>query len=87
MDLSEKELLRELSDLIAIRQYVVNATNNPTIDRTTVNVVNGMLLLLDKKILGLLQSNEFKAYVNYDDVQNAKQEAAFNSNLRFRVKK
>ena len=79
--------LREVVDLITIRQYVVNATANPAIDRATVNVVNGMLLLLDKKILGIIQGDDFKEYVNYQDVQKAKQEAANITNIKSGLKK
>ena len=79
--------LREVVDLITIRQYVVNATANPAIDRATVNVVNGMLLLLDKKILGIIQGDDFKEYVNYQDVQRAKQEAANITNIKSGLKK
>jgi hypothetical protein len=79
--------LRELVDLITIRQYVVNATANPTINRDTVNVINGMLLMLDKKILGIIQGNEFKEYVNYADVHQAKVDAANITNIRSGLKK
>jgi hypothetical protein len=79
--------LKELVDLIAIRQYVVNATANPTIDRATVNVVNGVLLMLDKKILGIIQSSGFKDYINYADVQQAKIDAANITNIRSGLKK
>lgn len=79
--------LQEIVDLIAIRQYVVNATANPAIDRATVNVVNGMLLMIDKKILGLIQGEDFKDYINYQDVQRAKQEAANITNIKSGLKK
>jgi hypothetical protein len=79
--------LRELVDLITIRQYVCNATANPAIDRATVNLVNGMLLLLDKKILGIIQDNEFKEYVNYKNVQQAKIDAANITNIKSGLKK
>jgi hypothetical protein len=68
--------LKEITDLITIRQYVVNSTGNPSIDRKTVNYMNGMLLMLDKKIVELLQSDTFKEYMNYQDVGKAIQEVA-----------
>lgn len=74
--------LKELVDLIAIRQYVINSTSNPTIDRATVNYMNGVLLLLDKKIIKLLQSDDFKKYVEYKDVKKAIEEAANFNNIR-----
>jgi len=79
--------LKELVDLIAIRQYVVNSTANPAIDRATVNFMNGALLLIDKKIISILQGTEFKEYINYGDVQLAKQEAANITNIRSGLKK
>jgi hypothetical protein len=79
--------LKELVDLIAIRQYVVNSTGNPTISKATVNVMNGMLLLLDKKILDIIQSDDFKEYVNYADVQQAKIDAYNITNIKSGLKK
>jgi hypothetical protein len=74
--------LRELTDLISIRQYVVNASANPAIDRTTVNFVTGTLLLMDKKILNILQGEEFKEYIGYENLKEAKREAVEISNIR-----
>lgn len=74
--------LHELVDLITIRQYVVNATANPAIDRQTVNYMNDTLLMLDKKIVGLLQSDEFKDYIDYKDVQSAKKQVAEITNIK-----
>jgi hypothetical protein len=79
--------LQELVNLITIRQYVINSTGNSTIDRATVNVMNGTLLLIDKKIIALLQSNEFKEYINYADVQAAKIEARNITNIKSGLKK
>lgn len=74
--------LKELVDLINIRQYVVNATANPAIDRGTVNYMNETLLMLDKKITGLLQSDEFKDYIDYKDIQNVKKQVAEITNIK-----
>jgi hypothetical protein len=74
--------LKELTDLIAIRQYVVNATANPAIDRATVTHMNNTLLLLDKKIIGLLQSEAFKEYINYADVRKAIEDVARITNIK-----
>lgn len=79
--------LRELVDLITIRQYVVNSTANPAIDRETVNFMIGSLLLIDKKIIGILKDKEFKEYINYGDVQKAKIEAAQITNIKSGLKK
>lgn len=74
--------LKELVDLISIRQYVVNSTANPAIDRTTVNYMNETLLMLDKKITGILQSDEFKDYIDYKDIQNVKKQVAEITNIK-----
>lgn len=79
--------LRELVDLITIRQYVVNSTGNGAIDRATVNVMNGMLILIDKKIMSLLQGDEFKEYINYADVRKAIEEVARITNIKSGLKK
>lgn len=74
--------LKELTDLIAIRQYVVNSTGNSTIDRATVNYMNGALLMIDKKIVKLLQGDEFREYIEYKDVRKAIEEVANINNIK-----
>ena len=73
--------LQELTYLIKIREYVFNSINLPTIDRKTVKELNDMLLLLDKKIIGLITDVDFKDYIGYKDVQKAKIEAARITNI------
>lgn len=79
--------LKELVDLITIRQYVVNSTGNASIDRGTVKVMNGMLILLDNKIMALLQSDDFKQYIGYADVQKAIEDVARITNIKSSFKK
>jgi hypothetical protein len=79
--------LKELTDLIAIRQYVVNSTANPAIDRETVTYMNGILILIDKKIVGLLKSNDFKEYVDYQNVRKAIEDVARITNIKSGLKK
>jgi hypothetical protein len=79
--------LQELTDLIKIRQYVVNSTANPTIDRETVTYMNGLLIMLDKKIVALLKSDDFKEYVNYKDVRKAIEEVARITNIKSGLKR
>lgn len=79
--------LKEISNLIEIRQYVVNATSNPAIDRSTVTTMNGMLILIDKKIINILQSDEFKEYIGYKDVRKAIEEVARITNIKSGLKK
>jgi hypothetical protein len=79
--------LTELVNLITVRQYVVNSTGNASIDRATVNVLNGMLLMIDKKILALLQDNDFKEYISYKDVRKAIEEVANHNNIKSGLKR
>jgi hypothetical protein len=78
--------LQEIIALIKVRQYVVNSISLPAISRQTVNELNGILLLLDEKIIGLLTGNDFKDYIGYKDVQEAKQRAANITNIYSGIK-
>jgi hypothetical protein len=62
--------LQEITNLIQVRNYIMNAITISTIDRKTVNELSNMLILTDKKLITLLQSSDFKDYIEY---QNAKQ--------------
>jgi len=73
--------LSELTALIKIKEYVANSVGIMAIDRKTVSILNGILLLLDKKIIGILTSDEFKTYVDYENVQAAKSEAVKITNI------
>jgi len=79
--------LDEIIDLIAIRQYVVNSTANPAIDRATVTYMNDLLLLTDKKIISLLMSDEFKQYIDYKNFRQAREDVARITNIRSGLKK
>jgi len=79
--------LKELTDLIAVRQYVVNATGNMTLDRPTVNEINGILILLDKKIVGILKGAEFKDYIGYEGVKQAIEDVVRITNIKSGLKK
>jgi hypothetical protein len=74
--------LKEITDLINIRQYVVNSTGNPAIDRATVNAMNGTLILLDKKIMSILTGEEFREYIGYANVRKAIEEIAQITNIK-----
>lgn len=74
--------LKELADLINIRQYVVNSTANPAIDRATVTYMNDTLLLLDRKIISILQNDDFKEYLDYKDIKQAREDVANITNIK-----
>jgi hypothetical protein len=79
--------IRELSDLISIRQYVMNASANFSIDRAAVNDLGGILLMLDKKIIDILRDKEFKDYIDYEDVQEVKNAVIMRNNIKSGLKK
>lgn len=74
--------LKEILDLISIRQYLATTVNNPAFDRPTVNFVSHSLILVDKKIVSLLQGEDFKEYINYGDVKQAVKEVVDQNNIR-----
>lgn len=78
---------KELTDLIAIRQYVVDSTANPAIDRATISAMNGTLLLLDRKIISILTSAEFKDYIGYQDVKKAIEDVRRITDIKSGLKK
>jgi hypothetical protein len=78
--------LNEITDLITVRQYVYNSISNSSIDKATVNVMSGMLILIDKKILSLLQDNKFKEYIDYKDVKKAVEEVVRINNIKSGLK-
>jgi len=80
------ELLKEISELVQIRQYLSNTMGNPTLDRKTVTIMNNTLLLLDRKIVDLLQSAPFQNYIGYGDVAKVVQKAANLSNIKYGLK-
>lgn len=77
----------ELKDLIAIRDYVSNAINNLPIDRATVTEMSGTLILLDRKIIELLKSEDFKEYIGYQGAREAIEDVARRNNVKFTLKK
>jgi len=76
------ELLEEITALTQIRKYLSETMGNPNWDRKIVNEMNNTLLLIDKKIVQLIQSSEFKDYVNYDNVKDVIKEAVKTNNIR-----
>lgn len=73
--------LKELTDLIAIRQYVINSSGISTISKKSINELSSVLLLLDSKIIGIITCSEFKDYIGYQNVEEAKLAAARINNI------
>ncbi len=79
--------LKEITELISIRQYVINSIANMAINRETVSYMNGLLILIDKKIVSLLKSDDFKEYVDYQNVRQAIEDVARITNIKSGLKK
>ena len=79
--------LSELVGLITVRQYVVNSVGNHMLDKATVNYMNGLSMLMDKKIVGLLKSKQFKDYVNYQDIKQTIEDVVKITNIKYNMKK
>jgi len=79
---------QELTDLISVRNYVANTiNNNPSIDRPTLSELNGMLLLVDRKIITVLKDKEFKEYIGYQGVKEIIKEVVQLNNIKSGLKK
>ena len=78
---------QELLDLISIRNYVVISVNNPIFDRDTVRDLNGILILIDKKIAALLTGKEFKEYIGFSNVRKAIEEVRYQTNIKSGIRK
>ena len=79
--------LTELVNLVTIRQYVVNSREFPSVDTVTSNYLSGALIMIDKKIISLLQGPEFKEYINHKDVRQAIDEVIKLNNIKSGMKK
>lgn len=74
--------LAEISQLIEVRNYVVNAVNNFNLIREDGREMQKMLILLDKLIVKELLSPEFKKIVEYSKVEEAMAEVVNNNNIK-----
>jgi len=74
--------LKEINDLINIRQYVYSSIHNSSIHRDNVNYLNGILILLDNKIINLLSQDDFKEYIDYKNVKKAIEDVVQVTNIK-----
>jgi hypothetical protein len=58
-------------NLIEIRNYIAMTPNNFSLPKDVVNTFNKMLLLVDKKIVKELLSDDFKEMISFKDAQAA----------------
>lgn len=78
--------LKNINDLINIRSYIAMSTNNGWIDKKTINYLNNLLLLLDKKILAILMDDEFKSLINYQNLPEVLREVKQVTNIKYGLK-
>lgn len=78
----EKEMLKEMNYLINIRKYLTDTMGNPVLDRKVVKEMSHTLLLVDKKIVGILQHSDFKNYIGFENVKDVVREAIKNTNIK-----
>jgi hypothetical protein len=83
--LSDTTLL-DLTHFIQIRNYVVNAINNFTLPKDSSNHLNKMLVMLDRRIVELLLSEDFKKLLGYEDLDKIMAEVIKNNNIKSGMK-
>ena len=74
--------LAEISQLIEVRNYAVNAVNNFNLDREDGRAMQKMLILLDKLIVKEMLSPEFKKIVEFSKADEAVAEVINNNNIK-----
>lgn len=56
----------EIKDLIAIREYIHVYVTGTKVDTRTANYLLSCVSMIDKKIIGMLSSEDFKKVINYE---------------------
>lgn len=79
--------LSEITGLIEIRNYMMSAVNNYSLAREKVSQLNEMTILIDRRIVDKLLSEEFKHSLGYEDVKKYVEEARQISNIKSGIKK
>jgi len=73
--------IKEIADLIAIRQYTRNAIEFPSTDRKLISILGNVTTLIDKKIIKMVTSAEFKDLISYKEVDEAIDEITAVTNI------
>lgn len=74
--------LSEINNLINIRNYVMQATQNYGIKRETVSELNDMLLVIDSLIIEKITSKEFKEKIKFSNLKEIKDDVIRRSNIK-----
>lgn len=75
-------MFKDIADLITIRQYIANSRENHLVDRQTLNSLNAMLVLLDKKIINSLFGKEFKDFINFEEAKKTMEDVVKYNNIK-----
>lgn len=57
--------LKQLADLVTIRQYIVNAAEYHTVEKSAAIEMTRILPLVDKKLVEIILSKNFKEFIGY----------------------
>lgn len=71
-----------ITNLIQIRGYVLNAINNYTLPKETSKTLSKMLTVLDNRIVENIISNDFKELIGFEDAAKMTMEAMKNNNIK-----
>jgi hypothetical protein len=64
--------LEEINQLIAIRQFIAQTVgSNYNVEKAAISDLNGMLILIDQKIVNALLHPEFKSFIGFENVKEA----------------
>jgi hypothetical protein len=74
--------IKDISDLINIRNYVASSVNNFNLKRETTNHLNKVMMLLDRLIINDLNSDQFKSIISFEDADEVVKEVAMNNNIK-----
>jgi len=74
--------LEEINYLVNIKQYIICAINDYSIEKTITNELSEIRFLIDKKIISLITNKEFKEYVNFADSKKVLDEVIRRTNLK-----
>lgn len=75
-------MLDELNSLISIRAYVNQTCDSSSNDKETYKYMRDLVLMLDKKIIDILKTDEFKEYVSFKDVKQVIHNVAIINNIK-----
>lgn len=62
--------LKEINELIKTREYAVMVVEHPslyrTVDKSVISYMNGLIKLIDQKLISLLMDEDLKIYLTED---------------------